>query len=179
MPTWTATARQALPARRARPVALLLLAGGLALLGAAPASASLAPSPDQPMAGPIVSGYRATKCVDDLGDSSVNGTPAAISDCSASPEQAWTFAADGTVQINGKCLDVFRQGVANKTKVEVWTCNGGANQQWTLANGTIVNPVSGKCLDDPQYNTTNGTQLIIYTCNAGRNQQWLLPQVGS
>jgi hypothetical protein len=179
MPTKTATARRALPVRRARTVALLSLAGGLALLGTAPAYASDAPTPDQPAAGPIVSGYRVTKCVDDLGDSAVNGTPAAIADCNASPEQAWTFEMDGTVQINGKCLDVYRQGRVNKTKVEVWTCNGGANQQWTLVNGTIVNPVSGKCLDDPQYNITDGTQLIIYTCNTGRNQQWALPQVGS
>ena len=127
-------------------------------------------------AGPIVSGYRATLCAADSGDSAVNDTPITIATCDASPSQNWTVTGTGTLQINGKCLDIYRDEKTSKTPVELWTCTGGANQQWqATAAGTLVNPTSGKCLDDPRSSTTPGTQLDIYTCNGGANQQWKLP----
>ena len=122
--------------------------------------------------GPVVSGYRATLCVADRGDSAANDTPVT---CDASPSQNWTVTSSGTLQINGKCLDIYRDEKTNKAPVELWTCTGGANQQWHSAAGGLVNPVSGKCLDDPRFSTTPGTQLDIYTCNGGANQQWKLP----
>ena len=125
--------------------------------------------------GPIVSGDRSAKCVDDSGDSAVNDTRIVMWDCTGSAEQAWTVAPDGTMQVNGKCMDIYRDQKANKSMVELWTCTGGANQQWHAVNGTLVNPASGKCLDDPRFVTTDGTQLEIYTCNGGANQQWTLP----
>ena len=125
--------------------------------------------------GPIVSGDRSAKCVDDSGDSAVNDTRIVMWDCNGSAEQAWTVAPDGTMQVNGKCMDIYRDQKANKSMVELWTCTGGANQQWRAVNGTLVNPASGKCLDDPRFVTTDGTQLEIYTCNGGANQQWTLP----
>ena len=124
-------------------------------------------------AGPIVSGYRATLCVADRGDSAANDTPVTIASCDASPSQNWTVTSSGTLQINGKCLDIYRDEKTNKAPVELWTCTGGANQQWHATAGTLVNPVSGKCLEDPS--TTPGAQLEIYTCNGGANQQWNLP----
>ena len=126
-------------------------------------------------AGPIVSGYHKTKCIDDLHGSRVNDTKIVMWDCNDSIEQNWTIETDGTIQTNGKCMDVYRDEKMNKAPVELWTCTRGANQQWEAHNGTLVNPVSGKCLDDPRFNTTDGTQLQIYTCNGGRNQQWKLP----
>jgi Ricin-type beta-trefoil lectin domain len=125
--------------------------------------------------GPIISGYRSTKCVTDLGNGTANDTPVVISACTGGPEQNWTVEADGSIQINGKCLDIKRDGKSNKGKVEIWTCHGGANQQWSPASGALVNPISNKCLDDPRFSTTGGTQLELYTCNGGRNQQWNLP----
>ena len=128
-----------------------------------------------PVSGPIVSGYRASKCVADSGDSAANDTPVTIASCDASPGQDWTVTGSGTLQVNGKCLDIYRDQKKNKAPVELWTCTGGANQQWHATAGTLVNPVSGKCLDDPRFNTTPGTQLEIYTCNGGANQQWKIP----
>jgi Ricin-type beta-trefoil lectin domain len=126
--------------------------------------------------GPIVSGYRSNKCIDDLGDGTANKTPAVIWNCDGSPGQAWTIEADGTIQVNGKCLDVRRFGKKNKTPVELWRCTGGANQQWVQTiDGALVSADSNKCLDLPKFNVTNGTQLEIYTCNDGRNQKWQLP----
>ena len=132
-------------------------------------------SATEPVSGPIVSGYRATLCVADRGDSAVNDTPITIATCDASPGQDWTITGSGTLEIHGKCMDIYRDEKTNKAPVELWTCTGGANQQWRATAGTLVNPVSGKCLDDPRYSTTPGTRLEIYTCNGGANQQWKLP----
>ena len=83
-------------------------------------------------AGPIVSGYRATLCVADPGDSAANNTPITIATCDHSPGQNWTVTSSGTLQVNGKCLDIYRDEKTSKAPVELWTCTGGANQQWKL-----------------------------------------------
>jgi hypothetical protein len=148
----------------------------MALLFCVPQAAFAATSPKNVGdTGPIVSGYRITKCIDDSGDGTANDTPVVISDCNGTPEQSWTIEADGTIQLNGKCMDVYRDGKVNKTKVELWQCHGGTNQQWKMLGGALVNPVSGKCLDIPRFDVADGTQLEIYTCNGGRNQSWSLP----
>jgi DNA-binding beta-propeller fold protein YncE len=128
-----------------------------------------------PQTGPVVSGYRATLCVADRGDSTVNDTPITIATCDGSPGQDWTVTGSGTLQVNGKCLDIYRDKRTNKAPAELYTCTGGANQQWHATAGTLVNPVSRKCLDDPRFSTMAGTQLEIYTCNGGANQQWKIP----
>jgi hypothetical protein len=129
-----------------------------------------------PVSGPIVSGYRADKCVADSGDSAVNDTPITIASCDGSPGQDWTVTGSGTLQVNGKCLDIYRDEKTSKAPVELWTCTGGTNQQWHLTSaGALVNPVSGKCLDDPRFSTTPGTRLELYTCNGGASQQWKIP----
>jgi hypothetical protein len=128
-----------------------------------------------PVSGPIVSGYRADKCVADSGDSTVNDTPITLATCNGSASQNWTVTGSGTLQVNGKCLDIYRDEKTNNAPVELWTCTGGANQQWqATAAGTLVNPISGKCLDDPKL-TTPSTQLEIYTCDGSANQQWKIP----
>ena len=125
--------------------------------------------------GPITSGANSSKCVDDNGLSSANGTKIQIWDCTGGANQSWTVEPGGTLQVYGKCMDITGANYSNGTNIELWTCNGGANQQWQATNGTLVNPASGKCLDDPNSNTANGTQLDLWTCNGGANQQWHLP----
>jgi len=125
--------------------------------------------------GPITSGLNSSKCVDDNGLSSANGTKIQIWDCNGGANQSSTVASDGTVQVYGKCLDITGANYGNGTLIELWDCNGGGNQQWQAVNGTLVNPASGKCLDDPASNTANGTQLELWTCNGGTNQQWHVP----
>ena len=125
--------------------------------------------------GPIVSGYRKSKCVDDSKDSRANGTKILMWTCNGSPEQTWTIELDGTIRINGKCMDTYRERKNDKAPVELYACTGSANQQWQARGGALVNSVSRKCLDDPGFNVTNGTPLEIYTCTGGANQQWKLP----
>ena len=133
------------------------------------------PEPSGELTGPIVSGYRKTKCIHDNKDSRANDTKIVIWDCNGSHEQNWAIKNDGTIRINGKCMDIYRDRKTNKAPVELWTCIGGANQQWRPRNGALVNPVSRKCLDDPRFKTRDGTQLEIFTCNGGVNQKWKLP----
>ncbi|MBF9067253.1 ricin-type beta-trefoil lectin domain protein [Streptacidiphilus fuscans] len=135
---------------------------------------SLTPGTPANYTGPVTSGLTG-KCVDDNGDSDVDGTVVQLWDCNGGPSQVWTWA-NGMLTHDGKCLDVIGQGTGNGTLVDLWDCNGGANQQWTpQANGTLVSAQSGRCLDDPGFTTTNGTQLEIWDCNGGANQQWKLP----
>ena len=86
----------------------------------------------RPVSGPIVSRYRANKCMADSGDSAANDTPITIATCDGSPSQHWTVTSTGTLQVNGKCLDIYRDEKTNKAPVELWTCTGGANQQWKI-----------------------------------------------
>lgn len=102
-----------------------------------------------PVSGPIVSGYRAGKCVADRGDSAANDTPITIATCDHSPNQHWTVTGSGTLQVHGKCLDIYRDEKTNNAPVELWTCTGGANQQWHATAGTLVNPVSGNASTTP------------------------------
>ena len=138
----------------------------------ASAPATVTPEPARGAAGPIVSGYRTDKCIDDSKGSSANHTPVVMGHCNGSAAQNWSIKADRTIRIHGKCMDVYRHEKASKAGVELRACTGGASQQWRARNGTLVNPVSGKCLDDPRFNVTDGTQLEIYTCNGRANQQW-------
>ena len=141
----------------------------------ASAPATVTPQATKARTGPIVSGYRTAKCIDDRSDSAKNDSPVVIWSCNGSPGQSWTIEPDGTIRINGKCMDIYRDRKTSKAPVELFTCTGGANQQWKAVHGALVNPVSRKCLDDPRFKVTNGTQLEIYTCTGGRNQQWRLP----
>ncbi|MGX4735402.1 ricin-type beta-trefoil lectin domain protein [Kitasatospora griseola] len=124
--------------------------------------------------GPISSGLPG-KCVDDNGDSAVDGTAVQLWDCNGGSAQVWTWS-NGTLTHNGKCLDVTGAATANGSQVELWDCNGGANQQWIpQADGTLKGTQSGRCLDDPAAVTTNGTRLDLWDCDGGINQQWKLP----
>jgi hypothetical protein len=125
--------------------------------------------------GPITAGDNSAQCVDDNGQSTVNGTKIQLWTCNGGANQSWTVESDGTLQVLGKCLDITGASSANGTLIELWQCNGGANQQWRAQNSQLVNPASGKCLDDPNSNTANGTQLDLWTCTGGTNQQWTIP----
>jgi hypothetical protein len=122
------------------------------------------------------------KCLDDAGNSAVNGTKVQIWTCNGGASQNWAFVPDGnpggagTVVIHGKCLDIAGGGTANGSKVDLTSCTAGAaNQQWFLGGfGVLFNPASAKCLDDTGMSTTNGRQVDIFTCVGTSNQTWTL-----
>ncbi|MDH6129241.1 ricin-type beta-trefoil lectin domain protein [Kitasatospora sp. GP82] len=135
---------------------------------------ALAPGTPSTQTGAVASALPG-KCLDDNGDSTVNGTAVQLWDCNGGASQVWTWS-NGALTHDGKCLDATGQGSANGTLMEIWDCNGGANQQWTpQSDGTLKGTQSGRCLDDPAASLTNGTRLELWDCNGGSNQRWTLP----
>jgi GH25 family lysozyme M1 (1,4-beta-N-acetylmuramidase) len=143
--------------------------------GAASFTWTVSAAPTAGPAGPVKLDLGG-KCLNDMGNSSANGTAQDIWTCNGSASQHWTVVKDDTLRIHGKCLDVYHGGTVSGTKVDLYACNGSGAQQWQVQTaGELVNPASGKCLTDPAGSTTNGTRLQIVTC-AGKNyQKWTLP----
>jgi ricin-type beta-trefoil lectin protein/putative Ig domain-containing protein len=146
---------------------------------------AVAPSLDSayhPGTGPVKLDWD-SKCMDDTGNSSNNGTKIQIWTCNGGAAQNWAYYPDtdpgdaGEIVIHSKCLDIVNRGTGNGAKLQLYACNGGANQQWYIAGseGELVNPVSGKCIDDPSNSKVNGKQLDIWTCNDEPWQAWTLP----
>lgn len=116
------------------------------------------------------------KCLDDTGNSSINGNKVQIWTCNGGASQNWTYAQDGTLRIHGKCLDVRGNGTSAGTDLQLWSCLGHANQTWTRAFTTeLASPASGRCLADPGASTRNGTQAVLGGCNGGVRDAWTLP----
>jgi hypothetical protein len=130
----------------------------------------------------------AGKCLDAL--NLVNGTPAQISDCLASPApgQEWTYhPLTHRITAHGDgmehCLSI------SGTAVVVNACLNDPNQLWTLQStgvgGTIastpsIKTTSPKCLtlQGTGTVTASGAKVIVQTCAsapADPNQQWIWP----
>jgi hypothetical protein len=119
------------------------------------------------VAGPV-KGY-SVKCADDSGGRTSNGNKIDLWTCTGKSPQAITFAANGELQVAGKCI-------TGGTAATLQTCTGTTAQTWTrLANGEYKAKSSGQCLTDPNNSTTNGMQLRISTCTNAANQHWTLP----
>jgi len=116
------------------------------------------------------------KCVDVAGAATANGTPIQLFDCNASAAQAWSVAADGSLQALGKCMDIVAGGTTNGTQVQLFDCNGSGAQNWSVTSAhDLVNPASGRCLDATGVSSANGTRLQIWDCSGGSNQKWTVP----
>jgi GH25 family lysozyme M1 (1,4-beta-N-acetylmuramidase) len=125
-------------------------------------------------------------CLNDVGNSSADGTRADIWPCGTSTAQKWTYVQDGTLRIHGKCL-VVPSAATSGTPVVLATCTGAPVQQWRLAVPRSVNPgagpapvtlasrVTGMCLADPGAAITNGTTVTVSTCDGAADQAWTLP----
>ena len=150
-------------------------ADGSGATGTAPFGWTVSAAPAAGPAGPVRLGLGG-KCLNDVGNSSANGTAMDIWTCNGSSSQHWTVVKDQTLRIHGKCLDVYHGGTASGTKVDLYKCNGSTAQQWRVqTRGQLVNPHSGKCLTDPGGSTANGTRIKIVTCAGKSYQKWQLP----
>ncbi len=141
-------------------------------------------APDQGPTGPVRLDLGG-KCLNDVGNSSTDGTEADIWTCNGSTAQSWTYVQDGTVRIHAKCLTMPASDAAGG-KVRLEPCTEAGNQQWLLGNPRTVNssaaaaPValvnreSGTCLADPGWSTSNGTRVKVLSCNGKRNEIWTL-----
>jgi GH25 family lysozyme M1 (1,4-beta-N-acetylmuramidase) len=123
------------------------------------------------------------KCLNDVGNSSANGTQTDIWTCNGSTSQKYTYAQDESLRIHGKCLTA--QGSA-ALKVLLEPCTGTSSGQWmpvyprsvNAKAGAVplalVNPASGWCLGVPG-STSNGARVLAGSCNGTTYQAWTPP----
>jgi beta-glucosidase len=117
------------------------------------------------------------KCLDDTANGTADGTKIQIYTCNGGPAQKWVLAADGTLEIHGKCLDVdggFSQvGTLDGSKLLLETCNGAPDQVWLVGlDGELINGLSSRCLDDPAGSTVNGTAADQQDCYRAAAEVW-------
>jgi hypothetical protein len=125
------------------------------------------------VAAPAVKGSIG-KCVNDLKDSSANGTPIVLWSCNGGGPQDWTYTKDKLVH-NGRCLTDAGSGAAG-TKLILNACSPGQNDLWGhKSNGEYVLAAQGGklCLNAP--GSANGTELDVYACKGAVSQRWTLP----
>ncbi|MFF7455625.1 ricin-type beta-trefoil lectin domain protein [Kitasatospora sp. NPDC008115] len=124
-------------------------------------------------------GSGGTRCVDIDHGWTGNGTAALVWTCSQQGEaanQQFTWGADGSLHVLGKCLDVTGGATANESPVNLWDCNGSPAQKWTYGPHphTLKNPNADKCLD-AALGTDPGRRLIISDCGKNGTQEWTYP----
>jgi Ricin-type beta-trefoil lectin domain len=122
-----------------------------------------------------IKGY-AGRCVNDLQNSSANGTKVVLWSCTGGAAQNWAYTSDELVH-DGRCLtDPGTSG--NGSKLILNGCSSAKNDLWIHKSGGeyVLAAGDGKlCLNDPGSSTQDGTQLNVYTCKNTANQHWTLP----
>lgn len=109
-------------------------------------------------------------CLDLNGGVAVDDNHVQAYECNGSPAQAWTFAADGTLRVVGKCALVVGDGT-----VHVVGCDGRTTARWQISGQRLINAANGGCLTDPSAGRTSGTGVTVTTCNGSAGQRWSLP----
>jgi LmbE family N-acetylglucosaminyl deacetylase len=127
-----------------------------------------------PVAGPAADGSvelraMSTRCLDVRDFDTTNGTPAQLWDCAGSPNQRWTFTADGALRgFADKCLDADPESPA----VRIWDCADVAGQKWTLTGAGELRGTSDRCLDLRDADLPNGTPAELHPCTGEPGQKW-------
>jgi Ricin-type beta-trefoil lectin domain len=126
---------------------------------AASPAAALPPVPGSAITGP------GGLCLD------VAGTRVDVATCTGGATQHWIIAADGTVQVGGKCAQAASDG-----SVQLAACGSGTAAQWRAgATRSLVNAATSKCLTDPAGGAKPGQTVDVTACTGATNQQWSLP----
>jgi hypothetical protein len=109
------------------------------------------------------------KCADVLHGATANGTAIDISTCTGNAQQQITFAANGELQVLGKCI-------TGGGTAFLEPCSAMSSQVWLRrANGEYVVASSGHCLTDPHGSASDGTRLTLTACTNAADQHWTLP----
>ena len=114
------------------------------------------------------------KCVNDLNNSSANGTKIVLWACSGGLAQDWTYTKDRLVH-NGRCLTDPANG-ANGTRLILNGCSSAQDNLWVhKSNGEYVLVTHSGMLCLNASAKQDGTQLDVYTCKNAASQHWTLP----
>ncbi|WP_035842076.1 ricin-type beta-trefoil lectin domain protein [Kitasatospora azatica] len=115
-------------------------------------------------------------CVDMTGGTDANGTLAELWNCGSTPweNQSFTWGADGSLHVMGKCLDDQNGYVTDGNPVQLYDCNNTDAQHWTSVAGSpglLKNVKANLCLSAPKGNLTASVKLIVTACTAGAAEQ--------
>jgi serine/threonine protein kinase len=91
--------------------------------------------------------------------------------CQPIEPQLFSFAADGTLRVRGKC--VAAESTDDGAHLKLANCNGDASQQFSYNTSyDLVSGAADKCVDVPDGATANGTAAQIWSCTGAGNQKW-------
>jgi hypothetical protein len=109
-----------------------------------------------------------------------NGARATIGNCTASPEDQWTYQGSGHLKnaAAGRCLAIHGRPTAGKQAV-VWSCTGGADTGWVLPGAPVLSAVPGLCLADPGAARASGTRIAVAGCSGSSGQRWIANRNGT
>ncbi len=125
------------------------------------------------VAAPQIKGFD-SKCVNDAGDSSANGTKIVLWPCNGGGAQDWTYTKDKLVH-NGRCLTDPASG-GNGTRLILNGCSSAKNDLWVhKSNGEYVLAAQDGKLCLNASSAADGTQLDAFTCKDAASQRWSLP----
>jgi YVTN family beta-propeller protein len=140
-------------------------------VGSEPDAIAITPAP----AGPIISGYRTTRCADDSHDSSADGTPIVLWHCNGTAAQNWTIEADHSIQINGKCMDARHGSTPGSPPVRLRTCNRRAQPAMGAAQRRPGQLGIRRVPDRSAIQHRRWPPLQVRACDGSPDQQWKLP----
>ena len=114
-----------------------------------------------------------SKCIDLLGDNSINGGIINLWNCNSHVNQKWLWeSSTNTIKYyndQSKCIDLPGGDPTPGNKLWLWDCNGTQNQKWLYDQNTNqirYNADPSMCIDVPSGITTNGNQLQLWNCNS-------------
>jgi Ricin-type beta-trefoil lectin domain len=132
-----------------------------------PAGPTLAAPPATDRTGRVASA--GGRCLALGGLLGIDGSPIEVADCSGGTSQQFTLAADGTLQVVGRCATATGDATVRSDGCDA----AGQGGQWRAGPyGSLVNPSTGKCLSDPG---RNGATTEVEACTGGDEQRWFLP----
>jgi hypothetical protein len=92
-----------------------------------------------------------------------------VSRCDGSGEQNFTLAADGTLQVGGKCTEV-----AFDSTVHTDGCDSRGTAKWRTSGQLLINTENNRCLTDTSSSRIT-TQVMVLPCGGSATQRWSLP----
>ncbi|MEV6631534.1 protein kinase [Actinoplanes sp. NPDC051470] len=91
--------------------------------------------------------------------------------CDSSDGQKFSFAADGSMRVLGKCVQV--QNTGDGAGLIAATCSGAATQKFRYESAyDLVSVAAEKCVDVPAGDGNNGVPAQLWSCNGTGNQKW-------
>jgi hypothetical protein len=166
-------------------LAVVLTAGTVAVVDAAPAAAATV----DPNAWYVLVNRNSGKALDVYNLATNDGARITQWARHNGNNQQWQFVDSGggyyriRSRHSGKVFDVYNFSTADGGSIVQWSDLNGTNQQFRLADSDsgyvrLINRNSGKAVEVQGASTADGANIVQYRDWGGTNQQWQLVQVG-